>query len=142
MCTEKMTDPLWVCPTISLVVFIGVIAGFGALFGVLASQNETCCSAVRACWNKQSGTILFGPCAGPLDCKEIIDYANKCTAQQQPIIQYWAGIGAAAAVGFLVAASLIFFVGALFITDTRNKMLASIKNCCTCCKRTDYQVLP
>ncbi len=141
MCESSTKRSLWVCPTIFFVVFIGAIAGFGALFGVLASQSESCCMAVRACWNKQTGRILIGPCAGPLDCKQIIDYANNCTVQQQPIIQHYAGIGAAWAVALILAAGLICFVGALFIADTRNKMLAHIKNFCTCCRRTGYDVL-
>jgi len=142
MCKEKITEPFWLCPIIFFIVFICVISGIGALIGVLMSQSETCCLAVKACWNKQSGTITIGPCAGPLNCAKIIDYSDKCTAQQQPIILYYTGLGAAFAVGIILVAFLICFIGSLFITDSRNKMLALVKNCCTGCKRKDYEILP
>ena len=48
----------WLCPTIFFVVLVGVLAGVGALIGVLFSQTETCCMAVKACWNGQPEEFL------------------------------------------------------------------------------------
>jgi len=142
MCKSELDRSQYLCPTIFFIVLVGVLAGLGALIGVLLSQSESCCLAVKACWGEQSGRIINGPCAGPLKCENIIDYADKCYVQQQPIILYYTGLGAASGVGLILLSGLFCLIGALFITSTRNEMFTWLKNCCTCCKRTNYEILP
>lgn len=131
----------WLCPTIFFVVLVGVLAGVGALIGVLFSQTETCCMAVKACWNGAAGRILEGPCKGPLQCDQILDYADKCYSQQQPIILYYTGLGAAFGVGLILAAGLICLIGALFGAENRKDMKVWFVGRCTICRRTDYTQL-
>lgn len=137
-------DPVDYCclsfSAIGLMLIVALCTTCGALIGTLLAESLSCCLAARDCWTKTPGYLWNGPCLGSINFTKLNWYRYQCSLQQQPLVEYYAGIGAIVG-SIMVMCILLGWVIFYLFSNTRIGLIFKYLVCCGCCPRSGYSRL-